>query len=294
MALYIDAAVLGAPRAPRSVRRAHAARTSPTISPSPKASAISSTSPGTPATTSRSRCSSSSCRRRSTSTCSAPGCCASRAPAAFRASCTACCSNARAWIRWRPPDASACTTWLLNYAARFCRRVAALLERRRNGVTRDLMAELRRFYRWGNVRKTAPHRALRVSCAKPLRSTAIGSRVTRRRRRPGTCGHSSSRLSLIHSPSLRRSFLTGGFLGCGNVRRADARVRIETARALAFDRQLGVLATRAGSIRWTAVRVRAGRRRGPRRSIRRAHYPDRHARSATHGAGWPACCGLSV
>ena len=40
-----------------------------------------------------------------------------------------------------------------NYAARFCRRVAALLERKRHGVTRDLMAELRRFYRWGNVRK---------------------------------------------------------------------------------------------------------------------------------------------
>jgi hypothetical protein len=40
-----------------------------------------------------------------------------------------------------------------NYAARFCRRVGALLERRRNGVARDLMAELRRFYRWGNVRK---------------------------------------------------------------------------------------------------------------------------------------------
>jgi len=40
-----------------------------------------------------------------------------------------------------------------NYAGRFCRRVAALLERRRNGVTRDLMAELRRFYRWGNTRK---------------------------------------------------------------------------------------------------------------------------------------------
>jgi hypothetical protein len=39
------------------------------------------------------------------------------------------------------------------YAARFCRRVAALLERKRHGVTRDLMAELRRFYRWGNVRK---------------------------------------------------------------------------------------------------------------------------------------------
>ena len=40
-----------------------------------------------------------------------------------------------------------------NYAARFCRHVAALLEGKRHGVTRDLMAELRRFYRWGNVRK---------------------------------------------------------------------------------------------------------------------------------------------
>ncbi len=40
-----------------------------------------------------------------------------------------------------------------SYGARFCRRVAALLERKRHGVTRDLMAELRRFYRWGNVRK---------------------------------------------------------------------------------------------------------------------------------------------
>ncbi len=40
-----------------------------------------------------------------------------------------------------------------NYAARFCRHVAALLSRQRNGVTRDLMAELRRFYRWGNLRK---------------------------------------------------------------------------------------------------------------------------------------------
>lgn len=40
-----------------------------------------------------------------------------------------------------------------SYAARFCRRVAALLERKRSGVTDDLLAELRRFYRWGNVRK---------------------------------------------------------------------------------------------------------------------------------------------
>ncbi len=39
------------------------------------------------------------------------------------------------------------------YAARFCRHVAILLERKRFGVGRDLMAELRRFYRWGNVRK---------------------------------------------------------------------------------------------------------------------------------------------
>jgi hypothetical protein len=40
-----------------------------------------------------------------------------------------------------------------NYAARFCRHVGALLSLQRNGVTRDLLAELRRFYRWGNVRK---------------------------------------------------------------------------------------------------------------------------------------------
>ena len=39
------------------------------------------------------------------------------------------------------------------YGARFCRRVSSLLERKRHGVGRDLMAELRRFYRWGNVRK---------------------------------------------------------------------------------------------------------------------------------------------
>jgi hypothetical protein len=40
-----------------------------------------------------------------------------------------------------------------SYAARFCRHVAALLESKRFGVARDLLAELRRFYRWGNVRK---------------------------------------------------------------------------------------------------------------------------------------------
>ena len=40
-----------------------------------------------------------------------------------------------------------------SYAARFCRHVGALLERQRHVVTQDLLAELRRFYRWGNVRK---------------------------------------------------------------------------------------------------------------------------------------------
>jgi hypothetical protein len=40
-----------------------------------------------------------------------------------------------------------------NYAARFCRRVGALVGVQRRGVTRDLLAELRRFYRWGNLRK---------------------------------------------------------------------------------------------------------------------------------------------
>jgi hypothetical protein len=46
-----------------------------------------------------------------------------------------------------------------NYAGRFCRRVAAsLAASRRNsrrGATRELLAELRRFYRWGNARKLA-------------------------------------------------------------------------------------------------------------------------------------------
>jgi hypothetical protein len=39
------------------------------------------------------------------------------------------------------------------YAARFCRRVGAKLSRRRHGVAREALTELRRFYRWGNVRK---------------------------------------------------------------------------------------------------------------------------------------------
>jgi len=39
------------------------------------------------------------------------------------------------------------------YAARFCRRVAAELARETRGAKRDLLAELRRFYRWGNARK---------------------------------------------------------------------------------------------------------------------------------------------
>jgi hypothetical protein len=46
-----------------------------------------------------------------------------------------------------------------NYAARFCRRVATILSAStrnpRRGATRELLAELRRFYRWGNARKLA-------------------------------------------------------------------------------------------------------------------------------------------
>jgi hypothetical protein len=41
------------------------------------------------------------------------------------------------------------------YAGRFCQRVAALLERKRRGSMRETLAELRRFYRWGNARKLA-------------------------------------------------------------------------------------------------------------------------------------------
>ena len=39
------------------------------------------------------------------------------------------------------------------YAGRFCGRVAASLARGTRGATRELLAELRRFYRWGNARK---------------------------------------------------------------------------------------------------------------------------------------------
>jgi hypothetical protein len=48
-----------------------------------------------------------------------------------------------------------------NYAGRFCRRVGARLERtlrapaRAPHAMRELLAELRRFYRWGNARKVA-------------------------------------------------------------------------------------------------------------------------------------------
>ena len=41
------------------------------------------------------------------------------------------------------------------YAARFCRRMAAALERKRRGSMRETLAELRRFYRLGNARKLA-------------------------------------------------------------------------------------------------------------------------------------------
>ncbi len=40
-----------------------------------------------------------------------------------------------------------------SYGGRFCRRVAASLARGTRGATRDLLTELRRFYRWGNARK---------------------------------------------------------------------------------------------------------------------------------------------
>lgn len=41
------------------------------------------------------------------------------------------------------------------YAARFCRRMGALLERRRRGAMREALTELRRFYRLGSARKLA-------------------------------------------------------------------------------------------------------------------------------------------
>jgi hypothetical protein len=41
------------------------------------------------------------------------------------------------------------------YAARFCRRLGALLERERRTAMREALTELRRFYRLGSVRKLA-------------------------------------------------------------------------------------------------------------------------------------------
>jgi hypothetical protein len=41
------------------------------------------------------------------------------------------------------------------YAARFCRRVAGHLENTARNASRELLAELRRFYRLGNARKLA-------------------------------------------------------------------------------------------------------------------------------------------
>lgn len=41
------------------------------------------------------------------------------------------------------------------YAARFCRRVGALLDRQRRHGMREALTELRRFYRWGGARKLA-------------------------------------------------------------------------------------------------------------------------------------------
>lgn len=39
------------------------------------------------------------------------------------------------------------------YAARFCRRLERQLAARRSGLARDMLAELRRFYRWGSAHK---------------------------------------------------------------------------------------------------------------------------------------------
>jgi len=55
------------------------------------------------------------------------------------------------------PDAAAGRTGLYqmasDYAAKFCRRVAAGFNGRGRGATRELLAELRRFYRWSSARK---------------------------------------------------------------------------------------------------------------------------------------------
>ena len=74
--------------------------------------------------------------------------------AGFRASCIARCSSARAWI----PCAAGGPRGPVSHRVELCRDASAGAwprgwTRGARGATRELLAELRRFYRLGNARK---------------------------------------------------------------------------------------------------------------------------------------------
>ena len=73
-----------------------------------------------------------------------------------------------------------------NYAARFCRRVAALLARTRDRRHARPLAELRGFIAGGTCASCATSSASRRARCEAARSRVASS--TRRRGRPGTCG----------------------------------------------------------------------------------------------------------
>ena len=206
---------------------------------------------------------------------------AGRRPFSARAAPRTVRARARRSGRGRRPR-RACTTWLRITPRGSAGAWRALLERRRAAS---------RATSW---------RSCAVSIAGGMCASCATSNATPERGRSTASAYStslsswdlrasSSRLSLIHSPSLRRSLLDRrllGFAECARRRRA----RTDRNRPRACVRPSVWRARLApASVRWTAVRARAGRRHSPRRSTRRARYPDRRARSATHGAGcWPA------
>ena len=94
------------------------------------------------------------------------------------------------------------------YAARFCRQVASRLERTRQRHGARAPHGVAPVLSPGKRAQDGAHRTLRLSDSRrgSRYSTSLSSCCLRA---------SSSRFSLIHSPSLRRSRLTGGFFASG-------------------------------------------------------------------------------
>ena len=83
-----------------------------------------------------------------------------QSPGVFRWNCATCCSSAPAPIRAWMRRALACTARPAAMRARFCRGSSSRLVRRRaarqqEGADRQVLAELRRFYRLSHARKRA-------------------------------------------------------------------------------------------------------------------------------------------